>query len=699
MKICALVYNNCSETAAESIRSVLQQTYKEFDLFVCGNNNDELKACFNEDGICWIDSSAERNVTLGKCFNIIVEQQYDWVWYLDSNLVADTSALQQFVNSLPVVDKAGYLVSVIKQNDQVVCIPKINSNVTENGIPKWAERAYAGLIRVSSAYFESVLINTKAIQKIGRPTEQQLNNMSDYLAKISGNFGAGYYATNSRCYANNLQKNPTNASTKLKICAVIVTYNRKHLLSECLDALKKQTYNEFDVLIIDNASTDGTFRSINRFINNRIQYYNTGANLGGAGGFYYGMKLAYEKGYDWIWIMDDDVIPSPTALEELVAPAKEIKNVSFFASAVYSPKGEAMNTPEISKFSTNGYRFWYSYLDKGLVRLAHATFVSLLINRYAIAKCGLPCRDYFIWGDDTEYTMRIIGKYGAAYMVGKSKVVHKRETASTLSIRKESNPNRIKMYYYMIRNTLLNAKTYFGKRSLKNFKKTYIKDAVKIAIGKRGYRLLKVKTILRALNDFENKRYNVNAFENRYAVYGQEKLVATITKKDYVSSSPFHTVRSISSSLFGYNTYVDSYVASFIKPNNHYSCGIGIERLRLLDKNEKLILDTDSIIKPFITVRHGDQTYYFDDDVEFDDRILSDGNITIARVDPYSLDAKLLKDRVYQYLENVLKQYQQTNIIIVKPSDARNNILFEYLCDKMPAANTIDSLNELFEEE
>ena len=83
-----------------------------------------------------------------------------------------------------------------------------------------------------------------------------------------------------------------------KIVALVVTYNRKQLLKENIEALLNQNNNEFDILIVDNASTDGTEELVKSFENNRIIYENTGANLGGAGGFNYGVKMSIEKGYD-----------------------------------------------------------------------------------------------------------------------------------------------------------------------------------------------------------------------------------------------------------------------------------------------------------------------------------------------------------------------------------------------------------------
>ncbi|MEN3014688.1 MAG: glycosyltransferase, partial [bacterium] len=120
------------------------------------------------------------------------------------------------------------------------------------------------------------------------------------------------------------------------ICAVVVTYNRKHLLLECLEAIRKQTRPVQAIYIIDNHSIDGTPElllekgyinqlpppvltepweielSISNQTNSEpieIHYIRMHENTGGAGGFHEGLKRAYEKGYDWFWLMDDDVEP------------------------------------------------------------------------------------------------------------------------------------------------------------------------------------------------------------------------------------------------------------------------------------------------------------------------------------------------------------------------------------------------------
>src|SRR5689334_2658009 len=105
-----------------------------------------------------------------------------------------------------------------------------------------------------------------------------------------------------------------------KVIAVIVTYNRKQLLANCISALKNQTRKIDSILVINNGSTDDTATWLQQ--QNNIDHISQG-NVGSGGGFYTGIKTAYERGYNWIWLMDDDGFPKEDALEKLLEDDNE----------------------------------------------------------------------------------------------------------------------------------------------------------------------------------------------------------------------------------------------------------------------------------------------------------------------------------------------------------------------------------------
>ena len=121
----------------------------------------------------------------------------------------------------------------------------------------------------------------------------------------------------------------------MKVNCVIVTYNRLALLKECLAAIEKQTYPIHKVIVIDNCSTDGTEEYLKAYaVRPQFQIIRTEQNIGGAGGFSLGVKTSVSGGGDYTWMMDDDTIPSPKALEALMQTATQSNDIGFVCSKV-----------------------------------------------------------------------------------------------------------------------------------------------------------------------------------------------------------------------------------------------------------------------------------------------------------------------------------------------------------------------------
>ena len=211
-----------------------------------------------------------------------------------------------------------------------------------------------------------------------------------------------------------------------KISAVIVTRNRLALLQECLVALRGQTRPADEIIVIDNASDDGTKEWLagQQGIVTVRQ-----ANLGGAGGFYEGIKRACEGGHDWIWCMDDDTIPASNALEELLRANEKLvtagRRAGFLCSKVLWTDGtlHKMNTPRMA----SDYFAVLELFPAGILPVVSCSFVSVLISREAVKAVGLPFKEMFIWYDDLEYTRRISARY-ECFQVLSSRVEHRTKT-------------------------------------------------------------------------------------------------------------------------------------------------------------------------------------------------------------------------------------------------------------------------------
>lgn len=190
---------------------------------------------------------------------------------------------------------------------------------------------------------------------------------------------------------------------KIKIAAIVVTFNRLPLLKECIQSLKNQTYKVDEIIVINNSSTDGTFEWLSEQKDLTVI---TQENSGSAGGQYTGMKYAYEKEYDWIWCLDTDVVPESNALEQMISYT-EVKGSSlgFLTSMIFHSDGELAysNIPELDK----PYNILSAFVKKEPIPILSASFGSLLIQREILKEVGYPIKEFFIWGDDAEFTLRI----------------------------------------------------------------------------------------------------------------------------------------------------------------------------------------------------------------------------------------------------------------------------------------------------
>ncbi|KAA0014335.1 glycosyltransferase [Billgrantia pellis] len=277
-----------------------------------------------------------------------------------------------------------------------------------------------------------------------------------------------------------------------KVIGVILTYNRKELLELCLKAVHSQTRPCDMVLVINNASTDETLEFLKSGKYPDIKVYTLKRNVGAAGGFNAGFRLAYDNGADHVWMMDDDVIPEPEALEKLLNADEFLEKRgmrrSYLLSTAYTEHGQITNTPQVSSAKNRaGYFDWPEQLENGLVAVGSGTFVSILVPRTTLEKYGLPISSMYIWGEDAEFTLRIT-REDPGYLVGTSHVVHLRHGGGTISIVTESNPTRIGYYKNFIRNNLYISKNYKTKRrTISIFFNNFVL-ALKMLVKKRPYK-------------------------------------------------------------------------------------------------------------------------------------------------------------------------------------------------------------------
>ena len=177
-----------------------------------------------------------------------------------------------------------------------------------------------------------------------------------------------------------------------RIAAVVVTYNRKQLLVECVDSLLRQTHRLDALYIMDNCSTDGTceflcdrglisppehqgdlpqetIRSVAPADVRRgavdVHYVRMPENAGGAGGFAEGMQRAAGAGFDWLWLMDDDLVALPDALAALVqkkATLEASRHGPFILNSLVLARGQPDD--DMLAFPLREMNIWHYLMQK-----------------------------------------------------------------------------------------------------------------------------------------------------------------------------------------------------------------------------------------------------------------------------------------------------------------------------------------------
>lgn len=226
----------------------------------------------------------------------------------------------------------------------------------------------------------------------------------------------------------------------MTVGAVIVTRDRLALLRECLAAVLEQTRAPEAVVVVDNASSDGTAEFL---AGQPVRVVRLERNDGSAGGFHAGLAEALSHtACDRFWLLDDDTIPEPGALHALLdaPPAALLCSHVVWTDGTLHPMNQPW--PRWTRPASA-----LAAIEQGLLEVRAATYVSILVDRAALERRGLPRVPYFIWGDDVEFTARLLREETGFYVPG-SVVVHK--TATPYAASRSDSPR----YAIDVRNKL-----------------------------------------------------------------------------------------------------------------------------------------------------------------------------------------------------------------------------------------------------
>ncbi len=275
------------------------------------------------------------------------------------------------------------------------------------------------------------------------------------------------------------------------VVAVVVTWNRRGLLEESLSAVRSQTHPLAAVVVVDNASTDGTDAFLDA--QTGLDVVRLQQNTGGAGGFAVGIEQALTHEPDLVWLLDDDTVPLPGAAAALVRAWRQYDGPrpAVLASKVVWTDGREhpMNTP---RRKPRASRAEIAYAQRvGAVPVRSASFVSIMCDAGLVRSRGLPIADYFLWNDDFEYSTRLI-RGGVGLHVPASEVVHKTRAFGSTDV----DPGE--RFFYEVRNKVwlftrssslgAGEKVLYGGSSLRRWGRTFARSENRGTLRRAGLR-------------------------------------------------------------------------------------------------------------------------------------------------------------------------------------------------------------------
>lgn len=244
-----------------------------------------------------------------------------------------------------------------------------------------------------------------------------------------------------------------------KIGVVVVTYNRLDKLNKALLAYEEQSYKASVIVVVNNASTDGTKEYLGKWmIDNRATtkkvVLDLPSNIGGSGGFYEGQKEILKYDVDWVMIADDDAYPQSDYLKGMNEFIEKNSNNKYsvvcgkvLQNGKYCHRGRWHN-----KWSINYQQDVPQSMYKNTIfKIDFVSYVGIVINVDKLRQAGLVKKEYFIWVDDHEHSIRL-NKIGDMVCLSNYTIVHDTENQGSVISWKD---------YYGRRNAIDMFKTHF----------------------------------------------------------------------------------------------------------------------------------------------------------------------------------------------------------------------------------------------
>ncbi len=195
-----------------------------------------------------------------------------------------------------------------------------------------------------------------------------------------------------------------------QIGIVICNYNKKNDALACIRSILESKFQDYDIYVVDNASTDGSAEAIRNVYGEQVTLLVNQENLGGSGGFNTGLRAAFQKGYPYLMCVDNDALLDENAVGNLLAFLQEHPETGIAAAKIYHREApdyvqQFGQKIDFESFCTD-VTYLNAYEDGSMPEYVYTDAVAacaLMIRRSVIEKIGFMPEENFLYWDDTEW--------------------------------------------------------------------------------------------------------------------------------------------------------------------------------------------------------------------------------------------------------------------------------------------------------
>jgi GT2 family glycosyltransferase len=258
-----------------------------------------------------------------------------------------------------------------------------------------------------------------------------------------------------------------------KITIIILNWNGKEDTLECLESVRNIDYPNYDIIVVDNGSTDGSLAEI-RKQDSEVNILETGKNLGFAEGNNVGLRFALAKGAEFVFLLNNDTIVDPSILRAFLEAVHLYPDTGIFGAKIYFYSDPDKIWYAGAKWIHEDYSFIHCGYGKKdadnfeeIIETDYATGCALFAKVKVFDKVGFLDSKFFLTYEESDFCFRARRTGYKCLFVPKAKVWHK----ISASFGGQKSPL---FSYFMARNRLLWAKRNLSfKQRFDMYKKTY----------------------------------------------------------------------------------------------------------------------------------------------------------------------------------------------------------------------------------